>query len=513
MPDIKRLSKFTTPLLFTLITLCICTATLAADIEGQLRNLIQTSNLRKTQYSITVKDLDYDVMLAQINSDTLLIPASNMKLLTTAAAIDLLGTDFAFATELRLVEALDDNGRPSLIIKGDGDPAFCDPILLKQHNLAIEDILDLWINTIKETGITHFGTLYLDDRVFDYQFTHPDWDKRDLMYHYGAEIAGLNFYRNLIDVTPVPSKYLGSEPRIIMFPNAGFLTTINRARTSKQDNFWISRGPDNNNLVFHGNVKFNRRGSTSITVHDPAAFFAQYFTEELGKHGITFDVIDRPKEHDTLPESTSLHAVRTTLPLVLARTNQNSVNMYAESLFKRIANKITGSPGSWANGAAAMRTFLRNLVGTSASTAQIADGSGLSRSNLISSHMLVQLLEAMYDNPDSIDMYRESMAYAGRTADGQRMGEGTLTRRFRDLKSGHWVFGKTGRLTGVKTVSGYYMYPSPEDPTITRTIAFSFMFNNIKAPVQEGQITVLQDKMISQIQKTMLTNDMAKVSQ
>ncbi|QDU31991.1 D-alanyl-D-alanine carboxypeptidase precursor [Poriferisphaera corsica] len=486
--------------------LLFCSNAHAIDIESPLRNLIQTSNLGDTQYSITVKDLDYNQYLAQINSELLLMPASNMKLLTTAASIDILGTDFVFGTELRLIE--NENGNlPSLIIKGDGDPAFCDPILLREHNLGIEDILDMWIKAIVDSGQTHFQNLYLDDRIFDYQLTHPDWEKNDLLNHYGAEISGLNFYLNCIDVTPIPSRYLAQEPRVLIFPDAPFLTTSNRAKTGKHDRFWISRPPDRNELTFHGTVKNAFTKPVQITVHEPAIFFSRYLISELTKRNITVDQIVRPDIIDALPTGKVLHVIRTTLPLVLARTNQDSVNLYAESLFKRIGNKITGEPGSWNNGAAAMRYFLRNLVGPTASTAQISDGSGLSRSNRISSNMIVQLLSSMYEDPEKMDMYRESLAYAGKTNLNERQAAGTLRKRFRDLNKGHWVFGKTGYLTGVVTVSGYYIYPSPQNPEISRTIAFSFLFNNVKPPVQAYQIKNLQDKMISKIQNALLMEE------
>ena len=498
----QQLNRCAKNLLITVMCL-IASVAYGVDIENPIRHLIQTSNIGQTQYSITIKDIDYDVMLAEINSDKQMIPASNMKLLTTSAALYTLGSDFVFNTELRLIP---DKDLPSLIIKGDGDPAFCDPILLRDHDLSVDDVIEQWVNAIKETGKKKFHRLYIDDRVFDRVLTHPSWERNDLLKSYGAQISGLNFYLNCIDITPVPSSYIGQTPSIIMYPDSPSILPNNRAKTGKSDTFSISRRLGTNELSFFGNIK-NRTGPYKITVHDPSIFFSQYLISELNKVGVEVMEIVPPDFDATLPKSELLHVVRTTLPLVLARTNQNSVNMYAESLFKRMGNRVTGSPGSWNNGAAAMRIYLRRIIGPSASAIQISDGSGLSRDNHVSSRLIVQLLESVYRDPDNSTIFRESLAYAGRTENNKRMTAGTLHRRFKSLKPNHWVFGKTGSLTGVRTVSGYYMYPSPNDPTITRTIAFSLLFNNIKAPVQEYQIKNLQDKIIAHVQNALLLNE------
>ncbi|WP_432798496.1 D-alanyl-D-alanine carboxypeptidase/D-alanyl-D-alanine endopeptidase [Poriferisphaera sp. WC338] len=495
--------------LMIMISLFVTSVASGVDLESPLRHLIQSSNLGKTTYSITVKDLDYDVYLAEINADTPMIPASNMKILTTAMALDILGADYIFETRLSLLDSKYTDGLPALLIRGDGDPAFCDPALLRDHDLTVENVLDQWLKAIEATNVKHFSKIILDDRIFDYQFVHPSWEQNDLMKHYGAQISGLNFYLNCIDFTFVPSNYIGQSPRIMMFPDVPYLQTINRAKTGKTDNYWVNRRLDTNDFSFHGTIKNHPFQPKRMTVHDPAVFFTQYLIYELEKRGIKVDYIARPDEDQTLPPGEELHVVRTTLPLVISRTNQDSVNLFAESLFKRSGHQITGEPGGWNNGAAAMRNVMHSRVGPSASAINISDGSGLSRENKVSSRMFINLLENVYEDPEKSQVFRESLSYAGRTPENERIAVGSLKRakRMKNLKPGHWVFAKTGHLTGVTALSGYYMFPSSTEPDAIRTIAFSFLFNNIKAPVLQANVRKLQDNMIDHIQNAVMMSE------
>src|SRR5690606_33014258 len=135
-------------------------------------------------------------VLAALEPDKPMIPASNMKVVTTAAALDVLGPEFVFRTELLLQDAR--GGLPELIVKGDGDPAFGDPILMSQHGLQVEQLLTSWADAIANTGHKRFARLVVDDRVFDEDLSHDEWPRPDLVKGYGAQVAGLNFYTNVV---------------------------------------------------------------------------------------------------------------------------------------------------------------------------------------------------------------------------------------------------------------------------------------------------------------------------
>ncbi|MEX1015202.1 MAG: D-alanyl-D-alanine carboxypeptidase/D-alanyl-D-alanine-endopeptidase [Phycisphaeraceae bacterium] len=468
----------------------------AIEVESRLREMIRSGDLRQTHVSAMVVDLDSGAVLAAIDPDEPMIPASNMKLLTTAAALDVLGTEFVFRTTLaRFTPEKGAPSRPSLLIQGDGDPAFGDPVLLGQHAppLVVEDLLDHWVDAVKATGQTHFDTLLVDDRIFDRQFHHPDWPEDQLINRWCAQVAGVNFYQNVIDVIATPANRAGASPRIEIFPPAPFLETRNRARTGDSDAFWISRLPETNQYTFHGTVRSRPQGGVQVTVHDPPIHFAHVLKARLAAAGITIDRVARAADDQVLPESQPLHAVQTTLPLVLTRVNQDSQNMFAEALVKRMGRAMTGEPGSWDNGAAAMRFALRRRLGTSAASVSIADGSGMSRENRVTTRLIVDLLRSMHEDDDAekAELFRGSLSRAGET--------GTLRRRMGDLDAE--IVAKTGYLRGVSALSGYVRIPTSEGEP-PRTIAFSFLFNGFAPPLHNHHMQRLQNSMVETIEQT-----------
>lgn len=488
----------------------------AVDVERGINGLIRAAGLGDTAVGVYVVDLDDGQVLASIDADEPMIPASNMKLLTTAAAMDLLGAEFVFRTELGLLAPgdMDPSGqtdatdpgsdKPSLLIRGDGDPAFGDPVLLEQHGLVIDDLLNQWLDAIVATGVKQFDAIYLDDRVFDRRFIHPTWPADDLNDPWCAQVAGINFYRNTLDVTPIPTRS-GEAPRIELFPASPFLQTSNLATSGKKDSFWTQRNPGTNVLTFRGSVKHRPGSPWRVTLHDPPTYFGQLLKHKLADRGVRVGDVRRVSDDAAVPDGVELlHVVQTTLPLVITRTNQDSQNMFSEALFKRIGRSVTGGPGSWESGSAAMRIFLREAIGPQASVARVADGSGLSRENRVTARMLVDLLKRMHANPDTAEPFRESLAFGGNDADGQYHGGGrywTPRRRFDDLPPDHWVFGKSGYIRGVSTLSGYLIVPRPEGSQRTdpHVIAFSFLFNNYKPPLYNHHLKKLQDQMVKLI--------------
>jgi hypothetical protein len=122
-------------------------------------------------------------------------------------------------------------------------------------------------------------------------------------------------------------------------------------------------------------------------------------------------------------------------------------------------------PGSWKAGEEAVKAFLaRNRIDTRGIV--IVDGSGLSRENRVTSRMITDVLVTMWHHPDA-KAYFDSLCIAGH--------DGTLKKRMKDLR-GH-VFGKTGYIGGVRSLSGY-LHTYGGD-----WLAFSIIYNGIKGDV------------------------------
>jgi D-alanyl-D-alanine carboxypeptidase/D-alanyl-D-alanine-endopeptidase (penicillin-binding protein 4) len=482
----------------SLLLACHAGPAKAQAVEASVRQVINAANLGATKVGIYAVDLTNNRELISINPDALLIPASNMKLLTSAASTKVLGPDFIFRTQLTAINKADWTAdfqqlesvaaAPSdgivLLVRADGDPAFADPKLLAEHGIDVEKLLDAWVQVVIKAGIGTVDRLVIDDRIFDTEFVHESWPTDQLNRWYCAQVAGLNFYDNCVDVFTAPAAD-GSIPRIEMVPDVPFMNTTNKAKSGKLDTFWISRKLGTNEITFRGEVKTARTAPVNITVHDPSLFFGEVLKHRLTRAGVKVGDVMRPERTDRFPGGRTLLVNETTLPAVLERCNRDSMNLFAEALLKRMGHKVTGQPGSWQNGIAAMRLYLQQTIGPRASNIQIADGSGMSRDNKVTARVLVDVLKAMNDDVKTRDLFRKSLSIGGET--------GTLRNRLENLKHAT-VFGKSGYIREVSTLSGYLVF---DEANGSRVIAFSILCNDFKPPVYLHHARALQEDIVN----------------
>jgi D-alanyl-D-alanine carboxypeptidase/D-alanyl-D-alanine-endopeptidase (penicillin-binding protein 4) len=168
--------------------------------------------------------------------------------------------------------------------------------------------------------------------------------------------------------------------------------------------------------------------------------------------------------------------------LSLARANKDSVNLYAESLCKRLGHEASGQSGSWENGTAAVGAFLRK-AGVADAEFKLDDGSGLSKQNAVSPHALVRVLAHDFCGKNR-DTFVNSLSIAGV--------DGTLDDRFRGSDLRRRVIGKSGFVEGVSCLTGLLKAKDGE------WYAFSIMMNG----VPHGGTSVakaLQEKIVKAI--------------
>ncbi|MFI4860767.1 MAG: D-alanyl-D-alanine carboxypeptidase/D-alanyl-D-alanine-endopeptidase [Phycisphaerales bacterium JB063] len=439
------------------------------DVDAQIENYLGVADLRGTVVSVCVVDVGRDEVLAEVEENRSMIPASNMKIITTATALATLGPDFRFSTRLSLLED-EDGGLPSLLIVGDGDPAFGDPATLASAGYTVDDLMGWWLDAIEATGQTEFERIVLDDRVFEHgadERVHPTWPKNQLHKWYCAQVMGINFFNNVFQVQATPTQ-MGDDVELAIYPYGPFVRTDLRVQTGRIDQWDIITSADNNHITFRGQLRHPQQ--QRVAMHDPADVLGQLLKRELGRRGITVGEVVRPAADELLPEGRLLHQINTTLQAVLNRTNRDSMNLYAEALLKRSGFQLTGVPGSFDNGSAAVRRFLANHLDdpTLAASIHVADGSGMSRDNRVTTRALAELLAGMPATA-SFGPVLESLARPGQG--------GTLDSRFSDTDLAGEVYAKSGYLNGVSALSGYLVYPPLRAGGSPRYIAFSIVCN------------------------------------
>ena len=458
---------------------CLASPALAGSLQGRLDRLINESRLKdRIALSVTLLDAQSGDDLGTHQPDQQLIPASNMKILTSGTAAWVLGPTFVFETTVVRIG-------DQIVIRGAGDPALADPDLLRQMKLSVDQFLDIWVDAIVKSGPAPREVI-VDDRVFDREWVHPTWPTAQLNRSYCAEVSGLNFHRNVISVFAKPEA-VGRSPTISLEPAAPWMNIRNQASSvgrDKRHTAWASRPPASNDITLHGDVRY-ATSPVEVTIHDNPAHVARLVAERVAtKTGAK--VASRAAGADeVLTGGTILHVVRTALPTALERCNMESENLYAESLLKRIGREVTRSPGSWNTGAAVVRMHLIERLGPEAgSDAIVADGSGMSRENRVTTRLLAQWLRSLQADERTSEIFFASLPRAGQ--------EGTLDKRFSGVKLNNDVRAKSGYLSGVSALSGYVT-----DPATGRRAVFSIIANDKPNSIPLTDVRKLEEKIVA----------------
>ena len=157
--------------------------------------------------------------------------------------------------------------------------------------------------------------------------------------------------------------------------------------------------------------------------------------------------------------------------------NKPSDNLIAELLLKTIGAELRGVPGTAKKGLGAISNLLGE-IGVARGYYTFADGSGVSRYNLVTASLLTDLLVYMFRNFAVMPEYLASLPVGGV--------DGTLTRRMRGMSAEGVLRAKTGTLRGLTALAGYTVTADGE------TVAFSILVSNYLGSASPRR--TLQDK-------------------
>lgn len=437
-------------------------------IQSAVIDTIEAAPYTGALWGIEVTNLETGERLFQHNPEHLFTPASNTKLLTAAAALRRLGPSYRYETRL-YVDGPVRNGilRGNLIVRGSGDPTLGGYEQRDDPTAVFRD----WADSLKAAGISHIeGDILGDDDPFSDVPLGDGWSWNDVPYAYAAEVNGLVFNSNAIELE-VRGRRVGAPGRITWSPfETDFVRVHNQSRTVPRDSASdeeYDRPFSENTFTVRSRLHPNEIQEETLTVTDPTEYFTHVLRTVLLREGISVggkgvDVDDGPIKPRYRADSVRRVATYRSPPLrdIVQTMNHESENLYAEQLLRTLAvveppdttsDELT--EGSADLGALAVRTELSE-VGIDTSRVRLADGSGLSRKNYISPRAMTRLLTHMWgDAPsDRSAAFYDSLPMGGR--------EGTLEYRFRGGASAAGeVRAKTGTLTGASALSGYVNTP------------------------------------------------------
>jgi serine-type D-Ala-D-Ala carboxypeptidase/endopeptidase (penicillin-binding protein 4) len=459
----------------------------AADLKSKLDDLVSsTPAVANAFVGMRVVSLIDGKVLYERNADRLFVPASNMKLFTTALALSRLGAQYRFTTQIGADQPIDARGTlaGNLIFTGGGDPSLSGrEYPYRNHSTAggeysFHPVNEL-VKQLVARGLKRVeGDIVGDDRRYVWSPYADGWASSDEVWEYGAPVSALIVDDNSFAVTIHPGETAGDPARISLLPTFEYFSIDNRVRTVEGSDrrLDVDRKTGGRQLHLWGAIGISADPLTQLlAVDDPAVYAAEVLRDELLRHGIAVrgKAVARHRFPDDGADAAKLRVVlaeRSSPPLaqLLQVVDKVSQNLHAEVMLREVgaAAKHFGSREAGLN---EMRDFL-NEVGVDKDEYRFSDGSGLSRSTLVTPTAFTKLLAYMYQS-NQRETWVNLLPVAGV--------DGTLGRRFADHPEARAIRAKTGTLGHVRANSGYV--DSPE----YGPLAFSFLVNNHSAPVAE----------------------------
>ena len=424
-------------------TVEVSPVTCPAQLGNAIERIINRPQFSQARWGIVVNKLNNQTLYSR-DSDKFFIPASNLKLLTTAAALQQLGANFRIRTSIYGT----DNGLLRLV--GRGDPSLTDVQLIA---LARQ---------LKLTGVRQLNYLAIDagDRTDD--IINPEWEWGDIQADYGAPIGSLIINQNAVTLRLFPQQ-IGQPLRLVWSDPITALQwqeIDNKSVTVKAgEPIEVELNRDLSGVLhLTGRLSINSPPeSVSLAVIDPAANFRQHLHRALLTEGIKdnrsrvrLNIAEVQKQLANAPEIAAVNSPP--LSQLLVEANLNSNNLYAEALLRTLGSKVNSSASNSQKGLIAIKQAL-TILGVDAKSYVVADGSGLSRHNLVSPKAIAQTLTAMA-SPQYAAIYRASLPVAGVS--------GTMTNRLKNTPAQGVVSAKTGTMSGAVALSGYINAPNYE---------------------------------------------------
>lgn len=425
-------------------------------VQTELDSLAKEDFFKSTVLSLDIYDLTAGDTVYQLNEKKLLNPASNMKIVTTTSALLFLDTLYTFNTSVYYSGlVMDSICYGDLYVVGGGDPDFT------------SDDLDSLIRSIKDFGINEIrGNIYGDVSLFDSLFWGNGWMWDDDPSTDFPYMTPLIINDAAVKIAYQPS-LIGQPATVSLIPNSKYFNLTNTSVTIKEDTSdltitrdWINRS---NDLIVSGTLSHNAKPDTvGINLVHPEKYFLNLTEEALRKNGIAFEGLV-----DTASLPVYAHHIFTfkrKFGDVIFNLNKTSDNLSAEMTLRALAYKFYGKPATAENGIKVLDSLV-TLVGLDPENYRFADGSGVSRYNLVSSELLLSILKYIYKNyPDKYQILYDSFPEAGV--------DGTLEERMQNSFAINNVHAKTGTLSGVSALSGYLTSKNSHD------IVFSIMMEN-----------------------------------
>lgn len=452
-----------------------------SNIDMVLESYKKDKDLQHATYSFCVLEAQTGKIVKEYNAETALIPASTMKIMTTSAALGILGKDYTYKTNFYTFTKTDSVSGTStthLLIKGSGDPSFNSSYFYNTDS----DFFNPMIEKLKAKSIKKInGSIIVDISCFNNTIPST-WIWGDIGNYFGAGANGLSYHDNKFSI----------------FYNSGALNTTAELENVSPNYFAkkmtiqsnvISSGSEDDAFVFGDPNGYSRKVTGTIPPNkthyeveaempEPALYFVNQLQSELQKNNLaSSDVKLIISEQINTKGSEQLVYTHQSpkLEKIVYYTNTKSNNHYAESLLNTIGATKSKKQGTTSNGINAVENYWESR-GVDVTGLHMADGSGLSRANTITTKNQATVLSKIYRDSLMYPAFNASLPIAGKNGSMTNLCKGTFAENNMRAKTGY-INRARGYCGYVKTKSG-------------KELAFSVLFNNYDCSPKEMKLKI-----------------------
>ena len=468
-------------LLFALIVLpfFLVNAQVNKKLQNKIIKLSKSNVLQHGQWSVYAEYVKNGEKIISLNSEKGLAPASGLKVFSTSTALNLLGENYQYKTRIYYDGIINSAGtlKGNIYILGGGDPTLGSNQV--QGSLPLDSLMMNWTSAIKAKGIKKIDGAVISVSAFFSGNRIPGfWNWMDIGNYYGAGPSSLTINDDLYYLYFKPAEKVGDLTTVLKTePEIPGLTFDNHVKTGKPgsgDNGYIYCAPNQFNATLRGTIpagvnEFYIKGS----IPNPPLFAAQYLKKYLSKSGIESNGKAEVINHQMNLNNSNLITTTYSPPLkdIVYITNKKSNNLYAQTILQTLGKEKAGI-GSNRKGIKVLMNFL-DSVSVNTSGVKLYDGCGLSRTDMITTKAMVQLL-AFMTKQKVFKAFYNSLAVAGLADDPgffKHYGTNTIIAKNARIKS--------GLITNVRSESGYLRDRKG------RLIAFSMISNNSKGNTKQ----------------------------
>lgn len=449
----------------------------ATPFEERLHRFLAQPKFEGASWAVKLESLDTGRELFAHQPRLRMSPASNSKLFAGALALTRLGPDYRIRTPLLATAAVRPDGTlpGDLVVAGRGDPSWG----ARERKPEFWSIFEPFIAELRRAGVTRItGDIVADGTWLRVAPDGGSWTVDDMQHDYGAEISGVSFLDNYVEIRVSPGPAPGEPCSVEILEPLSDLTFVNLTRTlapGEKATVDTRRIYGTRTVEIIGGVAVGGKPvREEAPVPRPAQWFAASLKAALERAGIAVGGSARSAVWPEPPADAGVllgEIVSPPLAELVAGFMKPSQNLETCLVFAHTGElaRTDATPAGKRSDELALEALMELARAANIAPGELIfdEGSGLSRNNLVTPEATVRLL-AHLARHSAAAAFIASLPVAGR--------DGSLANRFKGTPAEDNVRAKTGGLRWAATLSGYLTTAGGE------RAAFSVMLNRHLAP-------------------------------